>query len=142
MSGGLRITLRSGEKIFVNGAVLRVDRKVAIELLNDVTFLLEQHVIKAEDTHTPLRQLYFMVQTMLIDPPLYLQARDLAKASLETLMATLSDKDLLAGLREASICLEAERPLEVLKKLRLLLPIEQRILAGSGHDHEPAKEVA
>ncbi|OYW35186.1 MAG: hypothetical protein B7Z45_06885 [Azorhizobium sp. 12-66-6] len=39
----MQLTLRPGEKIYVNGAVLRVDRKVTLELLNDVTFLLESH---------------------------------------------------------------------------------------------------
>ena len=64
----LRITLRAGERVFVNGAVLKVDRKTTLEFLNDVTFLLEGHVIQAEDATTPLRQLYFTVQMMLIDP--------------------------------------------------------------------------
>ena len=39
------ISLRSGEKIYINGAVLRVDRKVTLELINDVTFLLESQVM-------------------------------------------------------------------------------------------------
>ena len=41
MKSTLRISLKSGERIFINGAVLRVDRKVALEFLNDVTFLLD-----------------------------------------------------------------------------------------------------
>jgi flagellar biosynthesis repressor protein FlbT len=44
----MNISLRRGERIFINGAVLRVDRKVCLELLNDVTFLLESHVMQAE----------------------------------------------------------------------------------------------
>ena len=62
------INLKSGERIFINGAVLRVDRKVSIEFLNDVTFLLEAHVMQPGQTTTPFRQLYFMIQTMVIDP--------------------------------------------------------------------------
>ena len=64
----LRLSLRAGERIFVNGAVMRVDRKTSLELLNDVTFLLESHVMQAADAKTPIRQLYFLVQMMLIDP--------------------------------------------------------------------------
>jgi len=33
-----------------------------------VTFLLENHVMQAEDATTPVKQLYFVVQTMLMDP--------------------------------------------------------------------------
>ena len=31
----MHITLRAGEKLYLNGAVLRADRKVSIELMND-----------------------------------------------------------------------------------------------------------
>ena len=45
----MNITLRAGERFFINGAVIRIDRKASIELLNEVTFLLENHVIQAEE---------------------------------------------------------------------------------------------
>src|SRR5438128_1925103 len=64
----MNISLRADEKLYINGAVLRVDRKVTIELLNDVTFLLEAHVMQANDANTPLRQIYFVVQIMPMDP--------------------------------------------------------------------------
>ena len=73
----MRLSLRAGERVYINGAVLRVDRKVGIELLNDATFLLEGHVLQAEEATTPLRQLYFAVQTMLIAPAEEEAARDL-----------------------------------------------------------------
>ena len=48
MKNTLKISLKPNEKIYINGAVLKVDRKVSIELLNDVQFLLENHVLQAE----------------------------------------------------------------------------------------------
>ena len=68
MKKGMQISLKPGERIFINGAVIQVDRKVTLELLNDVSFLLESHVMQAESATTPLRQLYFIAQTMLMDP--------------------------------------------------------------------------
>ena len=62
------IHLKRGEKLYVNGAVLRVYRRTSLEFLNDVTFLLENHVLQAGDATTPSRQLYFVVQSMLMDP--------------------------------------------------------------------------
>ena len=62
------IHLKRGEKLYVNGAVLRVDRRTSLEFLNDVSFLLENHVMQAEDAISPLKQLYFVAQTMLMDP--------------------------------------------------------------------------
>ena len=64
----LKISIRAGERIFINGAVLRADRKVTLEFLNTVTFLLEQHVLTPDETTKPLRQLYFMIQSAIIDP--------------------------------------------------------------------------
>ncbi|HAO2892135.1 TPA: flagellar biosynthesis repressor FlbT, partial [Escherichia coli] len=64
----MKITLRAGEKVYINGAILCADRKVSLEFLNDVTFLLESHVLQADETTTPLRQLYYAAQIMLINP--------------------------------------------------------------------------
>ena len=62
------IHLKRNERLFVNGAVLRLDRRGTIELMNDAQFLLENHIMQPEDATTPLRQMYFVVQTMIIDP--------------------------------------------------------------------------
>lgn len=138
MAGGLKITLRAGERIFVNGGVLKVDRKVSIELMNDVIFLLEQHVMKPEETTTPLRQLYFMVQMMLMDPALHMKARTMAKESVANLRISISDAKILQELIEVSDLLDTDRPFEALKKVRMLLPLE----AACAKTYEPSKEVA
>ena len=138
MSNGLKITLRAGERIFINGGVLKVDRKVSIELMNDVIFLLEQHVMKPEDTTTPLRQLYFMIQMMLMDPALHLKARTMAKESVSSL-ASISERQIVHGLMEINELLDADRPFEALKKVRTLLPLEA---ATTAQAQELSKEVA
>ena len=81
----MRLSLRSGEKIYVNGAVLRVDRKVSIELMNDVTFLLESHVMQAGEATSGWRRLYFTVQTMLMDPSDICPAKALFDLEVESL---------------------------------------------------------
>jgi flagellar protein FlbT len=138
MAGGLKITLRAGERIFINGGVLRVDRKVSIELMNDVIFLLEQHVMKPEDTTTPLRQLYFMIQMMLMDPALHMKARSMARESVTNLLANIGDPRLCDGLAETATLLDDDRPFEALKKVRTMLPFES---AGKSTE-ERSKEVA
>ena len=35
----MQISLKPGERLFLNGAVIRVDRRVTVELMNDVAFL-------------------------------------------------------------------------------------------------------
>lgn len=68
MKNPFKISLRPNEKIYVNGAVLRFDRRTSVEFLNDVNFLLEAHVMQLEDAVSPLQHLYYIIQVMLIAP--------------------------------------------------------------------------
>jgi flagellar biosynthesis repressor protein FlbT len=138
MASGLKITLRAGERIFINGGVLRVDRKVSLELMNDVIFLLEQHVMKPEETTTPLRQLYFMIQMMLMDPSLHMKARTMARESVSDLLASITNPKILDGLRDAGDMLDGDHPFDALKKIRSLLPLEVAVVVSE----ERSKEVA
>ena len=99
MKRALKISLKPNEKIYINGAVLRVDRKVSIELLNDVQFLLENHVLQAEDASTPLRQLYFIVQVMLMNPEGADQALGIFRKSLSLLIASFTNEQLRTALK-------------------------------------------
>ena len=126
----IRLSLRAGEKIYVNGAVLRVDRKTSIEILNDATFLLEQHVLQAEDATTPLRQLYFVAQTMLMDPACADGCRMVFNESHRLLRQTFRHPDVLTGLDTVGQLMAAGRTLEAMKAIRALMPIEDRIMAG------------
>ena len=128
MKSTLRISLKSGERIFINGAVLRVDRKVAIEFLNDVTFLLENHVLQPEGATTPLRQLYFIIQMMLINPEGAAQSMVMFKKSIAMLLATFHNDEILAELKRIDAVVTSGRPFDALKAIRGLYPVEEKIL--------------
>ena len=132
MSKGIRISLQPGEKIFVNGAVIRVDRKVSVELLNDVTFLLETHVMQAEHANTPLKQLYFVLQTILMDPAKSQPILVLYKQMLGSLIGSFQNREILSELKFIDGLVAAERCFEALKSLRALFPREAGILGGAG----------
>ena len=124
----MHLSLRAGEKIYLNGAVIRVDRKVSIELLNDVTFLLEAHVMQPKDTTTPLRQLYFIVQTMLIDPAAAERAHEMFQVSVERMIAAYSNAQIIAGLKSARTLVGQGRRFEALRTLRNLFSIEDGVM--------------
>ncbi|MDO1581037.1 flagellar biosynthesis repressor FlbT [Rhizobium oryzicola] len=128
MKSTLRISLKSGERIFINGAVLRVDRKVALEFLNDVTFLLENHVLQLEDATTPLRQLYFIAQMMLINPAGKEQSLAMFRKSITMLLTCFQDEEVLAELKRIDAMVATDRAFDALKAIRSLYPIEDRIL--------------
>lgn len=128
MKSTLRISLKPGEKIFVNGAVLRVDRKVALEFLNDVTFLLENHVLQPEDATTPLRQLYFIAQMILINPEGKEQSTAMFRKSIVMLLNCFRNDEVLAELKRIDGLVSAGRAFDALKSIRALYPIEDGIL--------------
>jgi flagellar protein FlbT len=125
----MQITLRPDEKIYINGAVLRVDRKVSIELLNDAAFLLEAHVMSVDAAVTPLRQLYFVVQMMLINPNDTTAAAVLFKANLSGMLAVYAEKTIIEGLNKVGKLVAASRYFDALKLLRGLFAQDDAILA-------------
>ncbi len=133
MTGHLKIHLKANERIFINGAVLKVDRKVSICLLNDVAFLLESNVLQQERATTPLRQLYFVVQSMLIDPQSIALARQIYEQLHRELIATFKNLDILEGLVEIRGLIEREKAFEALKRMRALYAIEAEVLATANH---------
>ncbi|WP_018387929.1 flagellar biosynthesis repressor FlbT [Ancylobacter sp. FA202] len=124
----MQISLKPGERLFLNGAVIRVDRKVTVELMNDVAFLLESHVLQVEDTTTPLRQLYFVVQMMLIEPRRMAQAQRLFREQLSALMVSFRTDSMIAALTQIGEFVDTGRFFDALRALRRLFLVEETIL--------------
>ncbi len=129
MKGTFKIFLKPNEKIFINGAVIKVDRKVGFELLNDVDFLLEHHVMQVDDAKTPLKQLYFIIQIMLMSPAEKPAALTLYRDSVTALLATFENEAIITELHAVDVCIGEDKPFEALKKLRGLFDAEAEILA-------------
>src|SRR5574340_593970 len=124
----MNITLRAGERLFINGAVIRIDRRASIELLNEVTFLLENHVMQAEEATTLIRQIYFAVQIMLMDPTAVASAAPLARSLIESALAVYRAAELTTGLKGVDASLVLGRNFEALKALRGLFALEDKEL--------------
>lgn len=142
MTSTLKITLKPNEKLYINGAVIRADRKVSLEFLNDVQFLLEAHVLQAEQATTPLKQLYFIVQIMLMNPGGADDARRLFRESLPRLLDAFSDPHVLATLKHIDQLVGEDRPYEAMKAIRGLYSIEARILNPNPEPERPLALVA
>jgi flagellar protein FlbT len=147
MSNTLKISLKPNEKIYINGAVVKVDRKVSIEFLNDVQFLLENHVLQAEQASTPLRQLYFITQVILMNPDNARQAMAMFRRSLPLLLANFEDEHILSSLKNIDRLVGEGHVFEALKAIRALYPLEAEILdaapsAARFRDFQPLAEGA
>ncbi|HEX7075300.1 MAG TPA: flagellar biosynthesis repressor FlbT [Hyphomicrobiaceae bacterium] len=142
MTNTLKISLKANEKIYINGAVIRPDRKVSLEFLNDVQFLLEQHVLQVEDADTPLRQLYFIVQVMLMQPDDTEEARAMFRETLTRLLGCFTDQRILASLKDLDRLVGQGQIYEALKLIRRLYPLEAEIMNGERGRNEPPRAIA
>ena len=128
MNGGIQISLKAGERIYINGAVVRADRKVTLQLLNEVVFILESHVMQADETTSPLRQLYFVVQALLMDPRNAEATRNLFRQMHASTLASFTNEAIRAELAAIAQLVDADSAFEALKRLRALFPSEDAIL--------------
>lgn len=63
----LKIRLRQGEKMVVNGAVLRAAAPTTLWLENDAAILRGREVMRPEEADTPARRLYFACMLAYLD---------------------------------------------------------------------------
>lgn len=131
MTSHLKVHLKPNERVYINGGVIKVDRKVTLELMNEVVFLIEGHVLQEGDATTPMRQLYFIVQSMLMEPKCEPIARQMYEQSHGALVLTFKNQDVLDGLTDVKRLMERGRAFEALRKIRSLFPLEDEILLKS-----------
>ena len=113
----MKVSVKNGERLFVNGAVMRFHGRSQVEFLNDVQFLLEAHVMQEEEVTTPAAHLYFQIQLLLIelgsdDAPAYAAALRRARTTYP------ASRDLLSGV---DALVSPNRYHEAMKRLRPLL---------------------
>ncbi len=141
--GNIRLFLRANDRLFVNGAVLRADRKVSFELLNDATFLLENHVLQKEDATTPLKQMYFIVQLLLIDPKSAASSMEIFRKIVSDIFESLDNQQLKNAIKHVDVEVSSGKAFSALKMIRELYPLEEMIMnepAVMAENRLPVKE--
>lgn len=63
----LRISLRDGEKLIINGAVLRATGRTQFVIENQVSVLRDREIMAPEEATSPARRLYFACMMAYID---------------------------------------------------------------------------
>lgn len=130
----MKLSLRAGEKIYMNGAVFSVDRRVSLHLLNDATFLLEAHVMQAGDATTPLRQVYFAIQLMLMDPDAATKIEPSVRRMLDDLYELEKEPQARSALQGIGALLRTGRAFEALRAVRELYRQDDARLAINGQE--------
>lgn len=117
----MKLRLKSGERLYINGAVLRFENKTSLEFLNDVYFLLERQIVQPEEVKTDKDRLYFLVQLMVIEPQqLEFHLAKFRKSIAEQQVS--AEGDLRFDLYDIEGLVLARRYHEAMKRLRYLGP--------------------
>lgn len=119
------IHLKRNEKLYLNGAVIRLDRRGTVELLNDADFLLENHIMQPESASTPLRRLYFIVQAMLMDPKDSHLLRELFKLNMLQVKQLATGNSYLHMLGQVEYRVLDGKFFEAMKTIRQSYHLEQ-----------------
>jgi flagellar protein FlbT len=85
--------------------------------------------MQVADATTPLRQLYFVVQLMLMSPRCRGSQGRLSEQ--RCALVAYRNPEMLRGLEAIEDLVEAKRYYDALRKIRTLFDIEQSILAGA-----------
>ena len=140
----MRLTFKSGERLYINGAVIRFPQRTTVELLNNAEFLLESQIMQVDETTTPLRQLYFIAQMLLTSPTNPKDAHKTFMHFARSLAQSVNHYRLCAGIQEVVDMMNAGKTYDAMKKIRSLYDLEESILKGDDldwcddQDEEPA----
>src|SRR5262245_34095212 len=126
----LAVKLKPGERLVVNGAVLRNgNSRNVIYFANRASILRERDIMQEEQATTPARRAYFVVQLMLLDrddAEAYEPAFQLLVAAL---LRTFKAASILQALTDCAHWVDAHDYYKALSALRTVLDYEAELLS-------------
>ncbi|ACL60365.1 flagellar biosynthesis repressor FlbT [Methylobacterium nodulans] len=117
----MRAFIKKGARFFLKGALMRASDSVTLDIQAVDVLLMPSHLIEAEEVRTPLQQLYYFVQQMLIAPERKAEWQEGLRACLAA-GAGLPDHELL---RPALRLVEREKYQSAMAQLRKIMRGEQ-----------------
>jgi len=126
----LAVKLKPGERLVVNGAVLRNgNSRNLIYFANRASILRERDIMQEEQATTPVRRAYFVVQLMLLD-------RDEAEAYepafqllMTALLRSFKAPSMLQALTDCAYWVDSDDYYKALAALRTVLDYEAALLS-------------
>lgn len=130
---GLVLKLGPKERVLVNGAVIENgDRRSRLSIMTpNANILRLRDAIRPDEVNTPVRRVCYIAQLVLsgdADPD---EARHQLLRGIEQLSQALTDHDSRAILDDATQSVGEGEFYRALKRLRMLLPREDRLLAAA-----------
>jgi flagellar protein FlbT len=129
---GLHLSLKPNEKVIVNGCVLRnTNRRQALIVETRADVIREADLLKPDDAATPVKQVYFFIQSVLLRPDIRDQIVPEIQKNLGKLALVFEDRT--AGhIFEAANHVSAADYYKALKSLRKVMEREAELLEKIG----------
>ena len=122
----LKLTLKPGEKLVVNGAVLQNgDRRSSLVIQNRASILRERDIMRPEDADTPMRRIYFAVMMMYLDDRSEKQFYDEFVQRMSEFMNAISTPEALAECVEIIQLVHGKQFYKALLACKKLYPFEE-----------------
>jgi flagellar protein FlbT len=122
----LVLELRQGDLLIVNGAPIRFRNRTRIELAGRARFLFGKQILAAEAATTPVRRIYFALQTAYIGHELERAGgMALARALVADYRASDAPEAAKSMLDRALVLAEAEESYQALKLARRVMQQEE-----------------
>lgn len=130
---GLVLKLGPKERVLVNGAVIENgDRRTRLSILTpNANILRLRDAIRPDEVTTPVRRVCYIAQLVLSGDASDETAGFQLLRGIEQLSQALTDPDSRQQLAEATEAVVAGDTYRALKRLRALLPREERLLAAA-----------
>ena len=127
----LKLSLKPGERLVVNGAVLQNgDRRSVLLLQNKASILREKDIIQPEEANTPARRIYFPIMMMYPDPSEANKFYDEFVLRLNEFMGAVRSTDILKECVSLSREVMGADYYKALTRCRKLLTFEQGLLGN------------
>ena len=126
----LKLSLKPGERLVVNGAVLQNGDRRSVLLQNKASILREKDIIQPEEANTPARRIYFPIMMMYLDPSEANKFYDEFVLRLNEFMGAVRSTDILKECVSLSREVMGADYYKALTRCRKLLTFEQGLLGN------------
>lgn len=130
----LKLKLAAHERLIVNGAVLvNGDYRTSLLVRNFAHVMREKDVLQEADANTPTKRLYFLVQTMLMQPPPAQALMDSYREIHDQLRAAYLRTENLEILEDVARLVDTGDYYKALARLHPLIAYEAELLNVEPH---------
>jgi flagellar protein FlbT len=125
----LRISLRDGEKVVINGAVIRASGRTDLAVESKVTILRGREIMSPAEATTPARKLYFHTMMAYLDPDRITEHHRQVVAALQSVSRLVPGEDGRAAIASFAQRAAANEYYRALGDCRSLMRLEHDLLA-------------